>query len=75
MQPTRPARLAEFLHVAAHFDDAADDFMSGHARKSGAAPFAPRRVQIGMANAAEKNVDLDIGRPRIAAFEGEGRKR
>jgi hypothetical protein len=48
--------------------------MSGHAWKSGAAPFAAGRVQIGMANAAEENLDLNIGGAWVAAFEGEGRE-
>jgi hypothetical protein len=28
-------------------------------------------MEIGMANPAEDNVDLEVGRPGIAAFEGK----
>ncbi|HEX8897280.1 MAG TPA: hypothetical protein VF751_01165, partial [Chthoniobacterales bacterium] len=67
--------FAEFFHVAPDFDDAADDLVAGHARILGAAPLAARRMQIGMANAAKKNVDLDIARAGIAAIEGKRRER
>ena len=54
--------FAKISYFTAHFHDAADDLMPGHARISGSAPFAARRVKIGMADAAEENVDLDVGR-------------
>src|SRR5205085_3222183 len=66
--------FAEFFHVAPDFDDASDDFVAGHARIPGPAPLAARRMQIGMANAAKKDVDLDVARAGIAAIEREGRE-
>ena len=61
--------FAEFFNFATDFHDPADDFVTGHAGIFRAAPFAARRVDVRMANAAEKDVDLDVGRSGIAAVE------
>ncbi|GAA3258606.1 hypothetical protein GCM10020258_19890 [Sphingomonas yabuuchiae] len=59
-------------HVAADGGHAADDLMSRHARILGARPFAARGVQVGMADAAIKDVDRDIVALRVATLEGKG---
>ena len=67
--------LAELAYLAPGFDDATDDFVTGNAGISGPAPFAAGRMDIGMADAAKEDVDLDIGRAGIAAFERKRGKR
>ena len=65
----------EFFHIAADRDNATNNFVTRHARKRGPTPFVARRVNIGVANAAEKDVDLHIVRQGIATCEREWRER
>ena len=68
----REIAFPEFLNFLPDLDDAADNFMPGHTRILGAAtPLVARDMQIGMANAAKENLDLDVVRQRIAPFEGK----
>ena len=50
----------EFFHVRAGLDDAADDFMSGHAGISRAFPFIAGDVNVRVADAAVKDLDLNV---------------
>ncbi len=65
----------EFFNMRAGLHDPPDDFVAGHARISGAAPFIAGGVQIGMADAAVKNLDLNIVRAGIATLKVERRER
>jgi hypothetical protein len=65
----------EFFDLRAGFHDASEDFVAGDARISGALPFVAGDVEVRMADAAEKNLDLDIVRVGIAALEGERSER
>jgi len=65
----------KFSDLPADFDDTPGDFMTGDAGIDRPAPFVARDVEIGMTDTAEKDVDLDIGRFRVAALEGKGRER
>src|SRR5437763_776577 len=66
-----PNAFAEILYIPTDLRDAPYDFVTGHAGISRAAPFAPGGVQIGMADAAKQDVDLDVAASRIAPFERE----
>ena len=61
--------------MRADFHHAADDFMAGHARVGCASPFIASNVDVGMADAAVKNLNLHIVRAGIAALKGEGCER
>ena len=50
-------------------DNRADDLVARHTRVGSGSPFAPRGVDIGMADAAVGNLDHDVIRPGIAALE------
>ena len=55
--------------------DTADDLVAGNARELGDMPFVAGRMQVGMADAAIKDVDLNIVVARRTPFErvgGEG---
>jgi hypothetical protein len=52
----RDVARAEVLHAVADACDAADNFVTGNARVVRFTPFAARRVQVGMANAAEEDL-------------------
>ena len=67
--------FAEFFYVSPDFCDLAGDLVPGHARIGSATPFAAGRVDVGMADAAKADVDLDIGWSRVAALEGKGSER
>ncbi len=57
--------------------DAADDFMAGNAGVDGghnAAPLIAGLVEVGVADAAEENFDLDVVAGGIAALDGVGSK-
>ena len=62
MQPT-PARspTLNFVTCAADLDDAADDLVAGNHREDRAAPLVARLVDVGVADAAEENLDRDVG--------------
>ena len=55
--------------------DMADDLVAGHAGIDGPAPFGTDGVEIGMADAAISDVDLDVLRPGLPAFDGHGLER
>ena len=62
----------------ANFGDAADDFVAGNTRIDGgheAAPLVADLVEVGMADAAEKDFDLDVGFTGIAAVDFCGGQR
>ena len=61
--------LFEFFHVATDRDDGADDFVTRHARERRPAPLIAHGVNVGVANAAEEDVDLHVVRQRIATGE------
>ena len=62
----------ELFNVRASFHDAPDDFMAGHARVGGAVPFVADGMQVRVANATIKNLDLHVMRAGIAALNGSG---
>lgn len=65
----------EFLDVRADFFDVTDDLMPRDHREDGAAPFVARLMDVGMAHAAESDVDQHVVGPRFAAAQrmgGEG---
>ena len=55
--------------------DATDNLVPGDARVCRCAPLASHGVQVGVANAAEEDLDLNIGRSGIAPFDGVGAER
>ena len=60
----------KFIDLRANFGHASDDFMPRNTRiNRGATPFIARGVQIGMADATVKNIDLHIGGAGIAALD------
>ena len=65
----------ELRDLATDAADAADDLMSGNVRIDGVVPFVAGGMQVGMADAAIEDLDLDILRARIAALEGGERER
>ena len=71
MQPTAAMSPSlNFLDGAANLYDASHDFMAGNARINGGHelfPFVAHGVQIGMANSAKENFDLNILGTRGAA--------
>ena len=69
-QPT-PDRIADLEpgDVVADRADVADDLVAGHAGIERAAPFGADRVQVGMADAAKGDVDLDVVRAGRAALD------
>jgi hypothetical protein len=60
--------LPDLLHPS-------DDFVPGHHGESRAAPFVPRLVEIGVADAAEENLDVDVVRSGRSALEVERHER
>ena len=65
----------EFADQVAHSGDTANNFMARHRRVNRAAPFIPHRVQVGVAHAAKKNVERDIGGAWHATFKSERSER
>jgi hypothetical protein len=70
-----PIAFLESSHVASDFDNPSCDFMAGHARISGGAPFVPCDMQIGMTYTAEKDLEFYIGGSRVSTFERKGLQR
>ncbi len=60
----------ELFNLCTGFHDAADDFMAGHAWVGRAVPFVADGVQIRVANATIKDLDLHVVRTGIAALNG-----
>ena len=69
-------QLANFksAYFVADRSDAPDDFMPGDAGIGGTAPFASSGVQVGVADAAIKNIERNIGVARAATVYFEGRE-
>jgi hypothetical protein len=65
----------ETLYMRADSGYAAHNFVTRHARKLRPRPFRSHLMQIGMADAAIGNVDLNVMRPRVAAGDFHGLKR
>src|SRR6266567_6315135 len=64
-----------FGNCRADLRDATDNLMAGHNRvhsRHELAPFVAHRMQIGVADAAEKNVDLNVALGRIASRDNSG---
>ncbi len=67
-----PGKIAflELFDLVADFSDATDDLVAGDAGiLRAAAPFVADGMDIGMADAAEKNLNLHIERSRVATLE------
>jgi hypothetical protein len=62
----REIAFLEFFHVAADRHNPADNLMTRNARIIRSTPFAARRVNIGMTNAAIQDLDFDVIREWIA---------
>ncbi|MNH10768.1 hypothetical protein D3C79_702570 [compost metagenome] len=60
--------------VGADGGDLADDFVAGHQRVDGDAPFVAGLVNVGVAHATVENLDRHIVGTRAAALEGHGRQ-
>src|SRR5690606_28890765 len=61
----------EFADGAADLNNLADNFMAGDDRVAGIAPVVVDEMQIRMADAAKKNIDLDVVGADFAALEIE----
>src|SRR3954468_1185586 len=59
----------ELRDVAADRSDLADDLVSRHARIERARPLGAHRVEIGMADAAIRDLDRDVARARFAPLD------
>ena len=59
----------EILYVAADICHPSDNFMTGNTGIDGIRPLIADGMQVGMADTAEKNVELYILRTRFAAIE------
>ena len=75
-QAADPGEIAdlEIRHLVADGDDTADDLVTGNRRVEGVLPFVAGGVQVGMAHAAEQDLDLNVFRPGIATFDFVGRE-
>jgi len=71
MQPTAARSPGlNFVTPRTDFDDPAQDFVTRHARIRRAMPFVADNMHIRMADAAKKDLDLNIQRPGLAAQNG-----
>jgi hypothetical protein len=61
----------EFGHMIARLNYAPDDFMPGHHRIDRTAPLITDLMDIGMADAAVQNLDLDVMRTNFAPLKTE----
>ena len=68
---TDPDQIAGFVfgHVFSHLHHPADDLVPNDLRIGYRHPFVARVVEIGMANAAEQDIDLDIVIADLASLE------
>src|SRR5450631_1857243 len=62
----------KFAYLATHFGHFANNFMAGHHGKCRVTPLIAYLMNIGVTNPAVENLNLDIGRGRIAPFKAEG---
>ena len=69
-------QLANFksAHLVADSSDAPNDFMTWNAGIHGTAPFTSSSVQVGVADAAKKNIERNIGAAGAATVNFEGRE-
>ena len=72
---TRDVADLELGDVAADRGDAADDLVTRHAGKQRALPLRTGGVEVGVADAAEQDVDRDVLGAGVAALKREGGKR
>ena len=61
----------EFSYLAPDLGDTSDDLMARDAGILGAGPFAAGRVDVGVADATEQNLHLDIRGTRLAAWDAQ----
>src|SRR5579872_7062674 len=59
----------EAPHLAANFRHAPHNFVARYYRINGILPFIADGMQIGVADSAKKNFDLNIARPNFAALK------
>ena len=76
-QAADPGEVAdlELRYLIADGDHTADDLVTGNRRIEGVLPFVAGGVQVGMAHAAEQDLDPDIVRPGIATLDFVGSER
>ena len=76
-QAADPGEVAdlELRHLVADGDHTADDLVTGNRRIEGVLPFVAGGVQVGMAHAAEQDLDPDVFRPGIATLDFVGSER
>ena len=60
-----------FRYVIADLGDGADNFVTGNARPDRVFPIVGALVEIGMADPAEGDVDLDLASPKRLAIEAD----
>ena len=65
----------EFLNGVANTGHSADDFMTRHARINRIVPLVAGLVNVGVTNATEQNIDLDVRRSGFAAGNRKRGKR
>ena len=65
----------EFCDLIARLDHAADNFVSRHHGINRVAPFVAGLMDVGVADAAIEDLDLDVVGTHIPALEAERRKR
>ncbi|HEY2712659.1 MAG TPA: hypothetical protein VGI60_09105 [Chthoniobacterales bacterium] len=61
--------FAEFPDLIAEPDHASDNFVTRNTRVGRTLPFVSCNVQVGMANPAEKNLELHVVGGRFSALE------
>ena len=64
----------ELRHLAPTARHAAHDLVARDHGEDGAAPLVARLVDVGVADAAEEDVDQHVVRARVAALDGERRE-
>jgi hypothetical protein len=64
-----PLTDLELRDMTADAGHATDDLVTRHARIEGPRPFASRGMQVGVANAAELDCDLDVVGARLPALD------
>lgn len=58
--------------VASHGGDSTDDLVPRYLGVRNRPPLPPHGMQVGVADAAEQDVDLDVVRADVSAVEGPG---
>jgi hypothetical protein len=70
----REIATLEFFHGRAGLGNAPDNFVAGHAGIGCFPPFIARDMNVCMADAAEKNLDLNVVPAGPATLDGKGHK-